>query len=478
MKKSLLLACMALMGANAYAYQEPEGTYANVDGYTFKNICINSNMYGSMSEAFAGAALKLNDDGTPAHKEWSDVNALGYFPTARVFNGKIYAVSSSRWTAEGSALLGSLIVFDLQTGELEKSIQLTLDGQPYGGTLAPHVVGVDDFGHLYVVNTIFAGGLLASSPATVYTVNLETGALTPALTFWLPDDDEAYCDRTNYFDLVGDITREQARCVLMAAPQSENFTATIYGWEWEQGAGASEFTGKFDGYCTLPATEVYPEGDGSFHGGTTLTIVRDEEFNALTFYIDDMNSCPALYNTEGAMVDSFAGVTNEGDKEDEGYIPTVPATNPNGVCEFAFGDDLFLTYPIEEYGSGATCRANLVKLGEGGDFSTMKRLYTYPASGLGNVSDGGRRISTFSVEVKTDANGKHGAYLMHFKSGQGFTYNLFAEEGYTDAAVNAVEVADSNAPVEFFNLQGIRVANPENGVFIRRQGANVSKVVL
>ncbi len=39
-------------------------------------------------------------------------------------------------------------------------------------------------------------------------------------------------------------------------------------------------------------------------------------------------------------------------------------------------------------------------------------------------------------------------------------------------------VADENAPVEYFNLQGIRVANPENGVFIRRQGSSVSKVVL
>ncbi|MDE6464576.1 MAG: hypothetical protein K2L16_08105 [Muribaculaceae bacterium] len=39
-------------------------------------------------------------------------------------------------------------------------------------------------------------------------------------------------------------------------------------------------------------------------------------------------------------------------------------------------------------------------------------------------------------------------------------------------------VADENAPVEYFNLQGIRVANPENGLYIRRQGNNVSKVYI
>lgn len=37
---------------------------------------------------------------------------------------------------------------------------------------------------------------------------------------------------------------------------------------------------------------------------------------------------------------------------------------------------------------------------------------------------------------------------------------------------------DANAPVEYFNLQGISVANPENGVFIRRQGSKVQKVVI
>lgn len=39
-------------------------------------------------------------------------------------------------------------------------------------------------------------------------------------------------------------------------------------------------------------------------------------------------------------------------------------------------------------------------------------------------------------------------------------------------------VADENAPVEYFNLQGVRVANPENGLYIRRQGSKVQKVLV
>lgn len=36
---------------------------------------------------------------------------------------------------------------------------------------------------------------------------------------------------------------------------------------------------------------------------------------------------------------------------------------------------------------------------------------------------------------------------------------------------------DANAPVEYYNLQGVRVQNPENGIFIRVQGKKVTKVI-
>ncbi len=44
--------------------------------------------------------------------------------------------------------------------------------------------------------------------------------------------------------------------------------------------------------------------------------------------------------------------------------------------------------------------------------------------------------------------------------------------GITDIELN------NNAPVQYFNLQGVEVANPENGLYIRRQGNNVTKVIV
>ena len=37
---------------------------------------------------------------------------------------------------------------------------------------------------------------------------------------------------------------------------------------------------------------------------------------------------------------------------------------------------------------------------------------------------------------------------------------------------------DANYPIEYYNLQGVRVANPENGIFIKKQGSKTTKVVL
>lgn len=45
-------------------------------------------------------------------------------------------------------------------------------------------------------------------------------------------------------------------------------------------------------------------------------------------------------------------------------------------------------------------------------------------------------------------------------------------------AIESIEINNENVPVEYYNLQGVKVANPENGVFIRVQGGKASKIVL
>ena len=45
-------------------------------------------------------------------------------------------------------------------------------------------------------------------------------------------------------------------------------------------------------------------------------------------------------------------------------------------------------------------------------------------------------------------------------------------------AAGVEDIADENAPVEYFNLNGVKVANPTEGIFIRRQGGKAEKVIM
>ena len=71
-------------------------------------------------------------------------------------------------------------------------------------------------------------------------------------------------------------------------------------------------------------------------------------------------------------------------------------------------------------------------------------------------------------------------YIWIYDSNRGDYFTFTLPESMRNAtAITTVEAdEDNNAPVEYFNIQGVRVSNPENGIFIRRQGNKVTKVVV
>ena len=62
----------------------------------------------------------------------------------------------------------------------------------------------------------------------------------------------------------------------------------------------------------------------------------------------------------------------------------------------------------------------------------------------------------------------------------GIVVNCAKNEVNDEYAPSAVEGIDAsvNAPVEYYNLNGVKVAEPSNGIFIRRQGNKAEKVVI
>lgn len=57
------------------------------------------------------------------------------------------------------------------------------------------------------------------------------------------------------------------------------------------------------------------------------------------------------------------------------------------------------------------------------------------------------------------------------------TFTIFLKDSL-NSGINDVIADNENAPVEYFNLQGVRVENPSNGLYIKRQGNKVTKVAI
>lgn len=55
-------------------------------------------------------------------------------------------------------------------------------------------------------------------------------------------------------------------------------------------------------------------------------------------------------------------------------------------------------------------------------------------------------------------------------------YVVYAAGG--ESGINSAVVDNSNAPVEYYNLQGVRVVNPTRGIYVMRQGNKATKVLL
>ena len=95
------------------------------------------------------------------------------------------------------------------------------------------------------------------------------------------------------------------------------------------------------------------------------------------------------------------------------------------------------------------------------------------ATGATVVQDNGVGGNTATQDYSAYVNEDGTVYIAQLNQGKALTmYKL------TLPASAIEEVAADNAAVEYYNLQGVKVANPENGVFVKKQGAKATKVVL
>ncbi len=248
--------------------------------------------------------------------------------------------------------------------------------------------------------------------------------------------------RTDYCDVVGDITREQADCKIVSMGAS---AATVYSWYAEKNY---DFEGGFEGDTYLDIVDFYPESvtNWSFapYGKILLGETEDNLYAGDLMYLDGFNSMPALYSSDGSLIDSFEKVDTD----------LWPETGTNGVNEFQYDGRNFIVYSIAQYsGDGHGCQANICELGPDMALEGMTKYWQIPADSLGKVSDGGLRIHMFNIQHRTDSEGNDLVYLFNFKTYNGMGVYVIGKnvDGGGDTTVKGDVTGDGNVDITDVN---------------------------
>ena len=175
--------------------------------------------------------------------------------------------------------------------------------------------------------------------------------------------------------------------------------------------------------------------------------------------VDGTTIYPTRYDfATGEITESFA---------EKSAIASSKAS-ASGVKCFTLAGKNYIAHAYNHYNNSTNpSNVQLVSIDEQMDFNSMSGLWTLPQSGLGTVS-----IGTLHVLADFDLVSNNKGVLYVYSPGNGLSAYEITDN--TDASVINI-TADSNAPVEYFNLQGMKISNPTTGIYIKRQGDKVSK---
>ncbi|MDE6403152.1 MAG: hypothetical protein K2K86_05010, partial [Muribaculaceae bacterium] len=95
-----------------------------------------------------------------------------------------------------------------------------------------------------------------------------------------------------------------------------------------------------------------------------------------------------------------------------------------------------------------------------------------------NITDGTNTVAGYNTYKIEGIENVENVDIIAFIGYRNGNYQLSIVEFADASGVDAV-IGDNNAPVEYYNIQGIRVEHPAfGGMYIKRQGSTVSKVIV
>ncbi|MGM9853510.1 MAG: hypothetical protein ACI30N_06050 [Muribaculaceae bacterium] len=362
-----------------------------------------------------------------------------------------------------------LALFNKETGEHVKNVAVTCDGAQVAAQWAMACIGTD-----YVGNVYFGDLFLDEAKSTrhiYYMTDLENGVAAKLGDFTISEDEAAAGVRHDYFDVAGDITREAMPCVIMSASSTGGEQAMVWGIRCEQ--GGTEWTGQMAGgdYTVLPITDLGDEGKTVLFGTSAILKIvynEDPEQMGSLYYVDGANTAPLLYDTDGVIQEHLNASVD----------PVPEQSGANGVADFMLGDDLYYIYACQQQDNRSDAdrlgRIMLVKASPEGKMSGSTLVTKYPEEGVGGFFNSGVWNHTIVPEV-TEEEGSPVCYITHFIDANGLARYRF---GAKASGVNDIVADDANAPVVYYNLQGMQISNPEAGqLVIKKQGKTAKKVL-
>lgn len=354
----------------------------------------------------------------------------------------------------------------------------------------------------------------AAANANNYTMTDETGSITLYNTFY-----------------------NASRYTVVEVPEGEGFTITGFVSIYNNTLQVTPVTIEGGTVIETVATPTFSINGGAVNKGTTVTIACDTP-GATIFYTTDGN-VPTAASTqyEGAIeineaLTLMAIAVKEGMNDSDLATATFTIIDPNASSvTFDFTNPAGLTPAMEKAADGAgtsvagqTFTSGQVSMiiGEAAT-SNPPRLWTASGSSAGTVDLRLYTGDNFKVSIPAELD-MYITSIEFTKSGGSFALSVdngtftangnaatwsaaattevaplataqYNEITFTatattrmndmvvnfvkkDSAVNDITVEDNNAPVEYYNLQGVRVQQPTNGLYITRQGNKVSKVVI
>ncbi len=434
MKKYLFLfvSLVVLFPCASYAGFDPE-TYLEYDGFTCTNKWLTSR---SVDEAEWGYNfLEFNFNKQRTATIYGDSRNLkviiGYSePTETIVDGSIITIDYA-----------NICIFDLQTGNFEKQVKLTCNGEPITGLLCANHIGTDSYGNLWI-----AGFRLESNPIKVYTINnINTGECSLVAQISLPIN-----ATLDHYDIIGDVTGKNSHSIIMSSARTG-----LYVFRWKREKGENEWKNEL----TLKLATTYPELTDSNNGISLISIIDNKTHDGENFIFDSYNTYPVKYNLNAEMIDGFFDV--EYVKND--YFPS---QYTNGAIEFSIGNKEFVAYslnqPTEGHNPGCMAITDI-------SYSFYGVEPCWKLTSLGLKSDGGTRMHCIDAKKVTDINGYEGVYLLNYKSNNGIGIYLIAEKYFNETLISGIDnncFESENIEVARYDIYGRQLTEPTKGINI------------